>query len=95
MKIPDVERSILDWLWPIRPFDAPIVGACAITVSLFWAGSQTDAWPGLWAGTALGLFVVLTRVRRRARRGPRSCGEPTARAEAAPSVETINRSVAP
>jgi hypothetical protein len=96
MRIRDAESMILNWLWPVRPSDAPIVGASAIAGSVFWAAdSPADAWLGLWVGTSLGLLAVLMRARRRARRGPRSFGGPTVRAEAVASVEAIDRPAAP
>lgn len=96
MKTPDVERRLLDWLWPVRPFDAAIVGSCAVIFSVFWTpGIQGNAWLGIWAGASLGLAIVLTRVRRRARRGLRPVAEPAVGRGFDSQADTIDRPSTP
>jgi hypothetical protein len=68
MKTYEIERRVLDYLWPLRPFDAVIVGMSAILLPLFGTvESQADRWLWWWAGTTVGLIIVLARVRHRVR----------------------------
>lgn len=88
MKMHDIERRVLDRLWPLRPFDTAIVAACAVLVSVFGSPSgQPGSWLWIWVGTTLGLTIVLAKVRRRVRSiGSHSSAEGTDNPGASRSV---------
>ncbi len=73
MRTRETEPGLIRRLWPIRPFDAAIVIFVAVLAVVFGAnGTGSSGWLWLWAGTSLGLLIVLAKVHRRVRETPRS-----------------------
>lgn len=68
MKIREEESAAIGRLWPLRPFDIATVPFIAILTTIFGSnGSDSSGWLWLWAGTSLGLLIILSRVHRRVR----------------------------
>jgi hypothetical protein len=73
MRTRETEPGLIRRLWPLRPFDAAVVIFVAVLAAVFGTnGTDSSGWLWLWAGTSLGLLLVLAKVRRRVRETPRS-----------------------